>query len=145
MKHCWADVTSTSCLLGNCLETYKETIHNGVKGYNLSKITKIFFHCASPNETSKITQIRHSPKTPLDCCISVFVEHYNIFGYKILTGFCFRGVNKLREFLKKRGRRHIQDLVKRLGWIIFIKIKITWTSFVRTFHVRCLKGSLTRN
>ena len=123
MKHCWADVTSTSCLLGNCLETYKETIHNGVKGYNLSKITKIFFHCASPNETSKITQIRHSPKTPLDCCISVFVEHYNIFGYKILTGFCFRGVNKLREFLKKRGRRHIQGLVKRLKWLIFIKVK----------------------
>ena len=143
LKQRWANVTSTPCLLGNCLEKYQENIHNWVEGYNLSKIRKIYFNCTSTNETSKITQIPNHPK--MDSCISVLVKLYNIFGYKILTGFCFRGVNKLREFLKKRGRRHIQDLVKRLEWIIFIKIKITWTSFVRTFHVRCLKGSLTRN
>ena len=127
LKQRWGNVTSTRCLLGNCLETYQENIHHGVEGYNLSKITKVYFHCTSSNETSKITQISHSPKTPLDSCISVLLKLYNIFGYTILTGFCFWGVNKLREFLKKRGRRHIQDLVKRLGWIIFIKIKATWT------------------
>ena len=55
------------------------------------------------------------PKTPLDSCLSVLVKLYKICGYKILTGFCFKGVNKLREFLKKRGRRRIQDPVKRLG------------------------------
>ena len=123
LKQRWANVTSTSCLLGNCLEKYQENIHNWVEGYNLSKITKIYFNCTSTNETSKVTQICHYPKTPLDSCISVLVKLYNIFGYKILTGFCFRRVNKLREFLKKRGRRHIQGLVKRLEWIIFIKIK----------------------
>ena len=123
LKQRWANVTSTPCLLGNCLEKYQENIHNWVEGYNLSKITKIYFNCTLTNETSKVTQIRHYPKTPLDSCISVLVKLYNIFGYKILTVFCFRGVNKLREFLKKRGRRHIQGLVKRLEWIIFIKIK----------------------
>ena len=115
LKQRLANVTCTPCLLGNCLETYKENIHNGVEGCILSKITKIYFHCTSSNETSKITKIRHFPKTPLDSWISVFVKLCNIFGYKILTGFCFTGVNKLREFLKKRGRRHIHDLVKRLG------------------------------
>ena len=126
LKQRWANVTSTPCLLGNCLKTYQENIHNRVEGYNLSKNTKVYFHCTSSNETSKSTQISHSRKTPLDSCISVLLKLCNIFGYTILTGYCFRGVNKLREFLKKRGRRHIQDLVKRLGWIIFIKIKATW-------------------
>ena len=127
LKQRWANVTSTPCLLGNCLKTYQENIHNRVEGYNLSKNTKVYFHCTSSNETSKSTQISHSRKTPLDSCISVLLKLCNIFGYTILTGYCFRGVNKLREFLKKRGRRHIQDPVKRLGWIIFIKIKVTWT------------------
>ena len=115
LKQRLANVISSPCLLGNCLETYKKNIHNRVEGYSLSKITKICFHCTSSNETSKITKIHHSAKTPLDSWISVFVKLCNIFGYKILTGFYFRGVNKLREFLKKRVMRHIHDQVKRLG------------------------------
>ena len=113
------------------METYQENIPNGLEGNNLSKITKIYFHCTSSNETSKITQIRHSLKMPLDSCIRVLVKLCNFFGYKILAGFCFRSVNRLREFLKKRGRRHIQDLAKRLGWTIFIKIKTTWTKVLQ--------------
>ena len=66
LKQRLANVISSPCLLGNCLETYKESIHNRVEGYSLSKITKICFHRTSSNETSKITKIRHSPKTPLD-------------------------------------------------------------------------------
>ena len=76
LKNRWANVNSTPCLLGIC----------GVEVYNLSKISKIYFHCISSNETSKITIIRHSPKTPLDSCISFFVKLYNIFEYKILAG-----------------------------------------------------------
>ena len=64
-------------------------------------------------------------KTPLDRYLSVLVKLCNICGYKILTGFCFKDANKLREFLKKKGRRHIQDLVKRLRLIIFVEIKTT--------------------
>ena len=52
---------------------------------------------------------------PLNSYLNVLVKLYNICGYKILTRFCFKGVNKLRELLKKRGRRRIQDPVKRLG------------------------------
>ena len=40
LKQRWANVTSTPCLQGNCLETYQENIHNGVEGYNLSETTK---------------------------------------------------------------------------------------------------------
>ena len=125
---------------------------------------RIYFCCTSSKETSKTTQNCHSPKMPLDSCLSVLVKLYNICGYKILTRFCFKGVNKLREFLKKRGRRHIQDPVKRLGWIIFVKIKAIWTKdpfqrlgwiiftkikaiwtkFCRTLHIRCLRRSLAR-
>ena len=107
LKQRWANVISTPCLLGNYLETSQQNIHSGVEWYNLSKITKSYFHCTSSNEISKIAQICHYPKTPLDSCISVLVKLNNIFGYKVLTGFCFWGVSKLREFLKKRGRRHI--------------------------------------
>ena len=82
LKQRWANVTSTPNLLGNCLETYQENIHNGVEGRSLSKITKIYFHCTSSNETSKSTQIRHYSKTPLDSCISVLVKLYNSFGLK---------------------------------------------------------------
>ena len=49
------------------------------------------------NEISKITQIRHPPKMPLDSCPSVLVKLYNMCINKILTGFCVKDVNKLRE------------------------------------------------
>ena len=44
---------------------------------------KIYFHCTSSTETSKITQICHSLQTALD---SVLVKFYSICRYKILTG-----------------------------------------------------------
>ena len=62
---------------------------------------------------------------PLDSYLSVLVKLCNICGYKTLKEFCFKGVNKLGEFLKERGRKRNQDPVKRLGEIIFIKIKTT--------------------
>ena len=52
----------------------------------------------------KSTRIRHCPKTPLDSCLSVLLKLYNSCGYRILTGFCFKGIKKLRKFLNKRGR-----------------------------------------
>ena len=64
-------------------------------------------------------------KTPLDRYLSVLVKLWNICGYKILTGFFFKDANRLREFLKKKGQRHIKDLVKRLQLIIFVEIKTT--------------------
>ena len=55
-------------------------------------------------------------------CLSVLVKLYNNCGYKVPTGICFKGANKLRKFFKKRGHRLIQDPVKCLQWIIFVKI-----------------------
>ena len=111
-------------LQGNCSETCLENIHSGVQGCNLSKLhLEIYLHCFSSNETSKISQ------TTLHSWLSVLVKLYNIFGYKILTGFFFKDVNKLKEFSKKIGRRRIQEPVKRVGSIVFGKIKITWTKF----------------
>ena len=73
-------------------------------GCNLNKIyLKICFHCTSSNKTSKITKICHSPKTSLGRCLSVLVKFYSICGYKILTGFFFKGVNKSKKLLKKKG------------------------------------------
>ena len=65
------------------------------------------------NDTSKITQIRHSPKTSLERFFSILVKLHNICGYKTLIGFYFTVANKLRKFLKERGRRRIQHPVKR--------------------------------
>ena len=95
---------------------------------------KIYFHCTSSNETSKITHIRHSTKTPLDSCLSVLVKLYNICGYKILTGFCFKVVNKLKQLVKKRRRRRVQDSIRRLGWIIFANIKTAWNAPCQMFE-----------
>ena len=39
----WAKVTSTPCLQGNCLKTYRENIHNGVEWYSLSENTQFIF------------------------------------------------------------------------------------------------------
>ena len=52
--------------------------------------SKIYFHCTSSNETSNVTQILYSSKTPLDSYLSVLIQLYNICEYKILTGFCFK-------------------------------------------------------
>ena len=106
LKQHWANVTSTPCLLGNCLEMYHENIHNGVEGYSLSKITKIYFHCTSSNETSKITQ-------------TVILEEKRLEAYS--------GPSQRPE------------------WIILKKIKTTSTKVCKNFHVRRLRGSLTRS
>ena len=106
-------------------------------GCNLSNITcanlfPLHFISYFCNETSKITRIRHSLKTPLDSCLSVLLKLYNVCGYKTLTRFFFRGVNKLRKFLKKRGQRHIQDPVKLLrDDFFFVKIKTAWNKFCK--------------
>ena len=89
-------------------------------GCNLSKITSanlfsLSFISYVCNETSKINRIRHASKTPLNSCLRVLLKIDNICGYKILTGFCFKGVNKFKKFLKKRGQKRIHDPVKCLG------------------------------
>ena len=72
-------------------------------GCNLNKIyLKICFHCTSSNKTSKITKICHSPKTSLGRCLSVLVKFYSICGYKILTAFFFKGVNKFKKIVEEK-------------------------------------------
>ena len=63
LKQRLANVTSTPCWLGTCVETYQEKNHNGVERYNVSKITKIIFHFyTSSNETSNYPNSSLPPK-----------------------------------------------------------------------------------
>ena len=56
LKQRWTNVISTSCLQGNCLETYQENIYNGVEECNLSKTAKFNFialHLMKPPKSAK--------------------------------------------------------------------------------------------
>ena len=127
LKQRWTNVISP-CVCG--VIVWKRSRKTFVMWCNLSKITpeNLFsWHFIKWNILDY--QICYSPKTPLHSCLRVLVKLHNICGHKILTGFCFKGASKLRKFLKKRSRRHIQDPVKCLRWIIFVKIKATWNKF----------------
>ena len=121
------------------METHQENIHNGLEGCNLSN-----FHCTSSSEISKVTQILYPPKTPLDSCLSVTVKLYNIYWYTILTGFCFKGVNK-RILEEKRSEAYSgPSQMSTMNYVCKSKSNLK-QSFVRAFHARWLKGTLTRS
>ena len=82
-------------------------------------------------------QTQGNQMTLIHCCFNVatlkqrwtnviFYPLYNICGFKILIGYCFKDV-----IIKERGRKRIQDPVKRLGWIIFLKIKTIRRNFCK--------------
>ena len=119
----------------------KKTFTTRWKGKIWVKL-KIYFHCASPTETSKITQIRHSTKSPLDSCLSVLVKFYNICGYKILTGL-FPRCKQIKIILEEKRSEAYSGPNERSRMNYFCKNKNNLNqSFVITFHVRCLRGSL---
>ena len=122
----WNSIKLTLFLTRVCSIIVWKLQRKGVEGCNLSKITKFIFIAL---HLIKLPRLPKSviPPGPSSSCLSVLVRLYNICGNKILTGFCFKRLNKLREFLKKRVLRCIQDPVKRLEWIIFVKIKATST------------------
>ena len=90
LKQRRTNVISTPCLEGNCLETYQENIHNGVEGCNLSKVAKFIFISLYLMKPPKLSKSFIPPKTPMHSCLSVLVKLYNICGYKIRRGFCFK-------------------------------------------------------
>ena len=127
LKQRWTNVISP-CVCG--VIVWKRSRKTFVMWCNLSKITpENLFSWHFIKWNIQDYQICYSPKTLLHSCLRVLVKLHNICGHKILTGFCFKGASKLRKFLKKRSRRHIQDPVKCLRWIIFVKIKATWNKF----------------
>ena len=90
---------------------------------------QIYFHCTSSVMfVIKLSNLSEAILPPKSFWIVASASCWKFtisVDIKFQQGSVYRcsvqGVNKLRKLSKKRGQRHIQDPVKRLGWIIFIK------------------------
>ena len=129
LKQRWTNVISAPFVCR--VIVWKRTTKTFTIGCNLRKITSanlflLHFINYVCNVTSKITLICHSPKPLCIVASSILLKLYNVLGYKTLTWFCFKDVNK---FFKKRSQRRIKDPVKTSKTNYFCKNKNNFKKF----------------